>query len=201
LKIGEQLREHRDKAMLTQDELGKMAELSGYTISRIESDQVEPRVSTMRKIAGALGIKPEELAARPKDVALHSPEPSMRDELPEEWRLRQLRVIESSAGAMNDLFASEVERGEFGAEEYDRVGRAFEELDAALEAAMSNKFRRDEEAASEEEREAVNRAWGATMALQNTLGRAYLALRAAADVADLAEYRRGSHTGVDARSA
>jgi len=191
LKIGEQLREHRDKAMLTQDELGKMAELSGYTISRIESDQVEPRVSTMRKIAGALGIKPEELAARPKDVALHSPEPSMRDELPEEWRLRQLRVIESSAGAMNDLFASEVERGEFGAEEYDRVGRAFEELDAALAGAMSNEYLRDEEAASEEEREAVNRAWGATMALQDTLGRAYLALldRPGADVADLAEYR------------
>jgi len=129
--------------------------------------------------------------ARPKAAALHSPEPSMRDELPEEWRLRQLRVIESSAGAVNDLFASEVERGEFGAEEYDRVGRAFEELDAALAGAMSNEYLRDEEAASEEEREAVNRAWGATMALQDTLGRAYLALldRPGADVADLAEYR------------
>jgi transcriptional regulator with XRE-family HTH domain len=55
--------------MLTQDELGKRAGLSGYTISRIESEQVEPRVSTMRKIAGALGIKPEELAARPKAEA------------------------------------------------------------------------------------------------------------------------------------
>ncbi len=69
MKIGEQLREHRDKAMLTQEELGKRAELSGYTISRIESDQVEPRVSTMRKIAGALGIKPEELTTRPKAEA------------------------------------------------------------------------------------------------------------------------------------
>lgn len=66
MKIGEQVREHRDKAMLTQDELGKKAGLSGYTISRIESDQVAPRVSTIRKIAGALGIEPEELAARPK---------------------------------------------------------------------------------------------------------------------------------------
>ncbi len=53
--------------MLTQDELGKKAGLSGYTISRIESDQVAPRVSTIRKIAGALGIEPEELAARPKE--------------------------------------------------------------------------------------------------------------------------------------
>lgn len=66
MKIGEQVREHRDKAMLTQDELGKKAGLSGYTISRIESDQVAPRVSTIRKIAGALGIEPEELAAHPK---------------------------------------------------------------------------------------------------------------------------------------
>lgn len=69
MKIGEQVREHRDKAMLTQDELGKKARLSGYTISRIESDQVAPRVSTIRKIAGALGIEPEELAARPKGRA------------------------------------------------------------------------------------------------------------------------------------
>lgn len=66
MKIGEQVREHRDKAMLTQDELGKKAGLSGYTISRIESDRVAPRVSTIRKIAGALGIEPEELTARPK---------------------------------------------------------------------------------------------------------------------------------------
>jgi len=74
LKIGEQLREHRDKAMLTQEELGKRAELSGYTISRIESDQVEPRVSTMRKIAGALGIEPEELTTRPKAAVLRETE-------------------------------------------------------------------------------------------------------------------------------
>jgi transcriptional regulator with XRE-family HTH domain len=78
LKIGEQLREHRDKALLTQDELGKMAGLSGYTISRIESDQVEPRVSTMRKIAGALGIKPEELTTRPKSEARRSSETEER---------------------------------------------------------------------------------------------------------------------------
>ncbi len=78
MKIGEQLREHRDKALLTQDELGKMAGLSGYTISRIESDQVEPRVSTMRKIAGALGIKPEELTTRPKSEARRSSETEER---------------------------------------------------------------------------------------------------------------------------
>ncbi len=74
MKIGEQVREYRDRAILTQDELGEKAGLSGYTISRIESNQVAPRVSTIRKIAGALGIEPtelrkaspEEMTARPK---------------------------------------------------------------------------------------------------------------------------------------
>ncbi|CAN5583712.1 hypothetical protein BH24ACT22_BH24ACT22_21440 [soil metagenome] len=66
MKIGEQLKRHRDDAMLTQEELGKRAGLGGFTISRIESNQVEPRVSTIRKIVGALGIGPEELTARPK---------------------------------------------------------------------------------------------------------------------------------------
>jgi transcriptional regulator with XRE-family HTH domain len=55
--------------MLTQDELGKKAGISGFTISRIESDQVAPRVSTIRKIALALDIAPEELAAHPKAPA------------------------------------------------------------------------------------------------------------------------------------
>ncbi len=69
MKIGEQVREYRDKAILTQDELGEKAGLSGYTISRIESNQVAPRVSTIRKIAGALDIEPTELTASPKGDA------------------------------------------------------------------------------------------------------------------------------------
>jgi len=99
LKIGEQLREHRDKAMLTQDELGKRAGLSGYTISRIESDQVEPRVSTMRKIAGALGIKPEELTARPKVQTSLWPEegPERRNPEPSDAQRRLAKVNKLAA--------------------------------------------------------------------------------------------------------
>lgn len=77
MKIGEQLKRHRDDAMLTQEELGSKAGVSGFTISRIESNQVEPRVSTIRKIASALSIRPEELTVRPKAV------PSFEDLL--EW--------------------------------------------------------------------------------------------------------------------
>ncbi len=73
MKIGEQVREYRDRAILTQDELGEKAGLSGYTISRIESDQVAPRVSTIRKIAGALGIEPTELRRASTEEMTASP--------------------------------------------------------------------------------------------------------------------------------
>jgi len=73
LKIGEQVREYRDRAILTQDELGEKAGLSGYTISRIESNQVAPRVSTIRKIAGALGIEPTELRKASAEEMTASP--------------------------------------------------------------------------------------------------------------------------------
>ncbi len=78
--------------MLTQDELGKKAGLSGYTISRIESDQVAPRVSTIRKIAGALGVEPEELAARPK-----AQPPRPRDDGAGDQNRRYLRAWRSFA--------------------------------------------------------------------------------------------------------
>lgn len=73
MKIGEKLKRHRDDAMFTQEELGNRAGVSGFTISRIESNQVEPRVSTIRKIAGALGIEPEELTTRPKVTSWFDP--------------------------------------------------------------------------------------------------------------------------------
>ena len=73
MKIGEQVREYRDRAILTQDELGEKAGLSGYTISRIESNQVAPRVSTIRKIAGALGIEPTELRKASAEEMTASP--------------------------------------------------------------------------------------------------------------------------------
>ncbi len=116
MKIGEQVREHRDKAMLTQDELGEKAGLSGYTISRIESNQVAPRVSTIRKIAGALGIEPTELAARPKgDAPLsfsrwleercgHSYLTLSKEELIQ--RFDDLEGFEDAANKKRDLFTA-----------------------------------------------------------------------------------------------
>ena len=61
VKIGTQLREARERALLTQAELGARAGLQPLTISRIETDKVEPRYSTIRKLAKALGVDPAEL--------------------------------------------------------------------------------------------------------------------------------------------
>jgi transcriptional regulator with XRE-family HTH domain len=61
VKIGTQLRAARERALLTQAELGARAGLQPLTISRIETDKVEPRYSTIRKLAKALGVDPAEL--------------------------------------------------------------------------------------------------------------------------------------------
>jgi transcriptional regulator with XRE-family HTH domain len=60
-KISTQLRAARERALLTQEELAARAEVQPLTISRIETDQVEPRYSTIRKVARALGVDSAEL--------------------------------------------------------------------------------------------------------------------------------------------
>jgi transcriptional regulator with XRE-family HTH domain len=61
VKIGTQLRAARERALLTQEELGTRAGVQPLTISRIETDKVEPRYSTIRKLAKALGVEPTAL--------------------------------------------------------------------------------------------------------------------------------------------
>ncbi len=61
VKIGTELRAARERALLTQEELAARAEVQPLTISRIETDKVEPRYSTIRKLAKALGRDPSEL--------------------------------------------------------------------------------------------------------------------------------------------
>jgi len=64
VKIGAQLREAREQALLTQEELAARAGVQPFTISRIETDKVEPRFSTIRKVAKALDMDPRELTRR-----------------------------------------------------------------------------------------------------------------------------------------
>lgn len=55
------LREVRLRKVLTQEELAQRSGVAEATISRIETGQQEARISTIRKLAAALGVEPGEL--------------------------------------------------------------------------------------------------------------------------------------------
>jgi transcriptional regulator with XRE-family HTH domain len=60
--LKERLREERRRAALTQGELAERAGVGINTIVRIETGEItEPRVSTLRKLARALGLEAREL--------------------------------------------------------------------------------------------------------------------------------------------
>ena len=61
LYIGDRLRDLRKRALLTQKELADKSGVGVTTIIRIERNQVEPQGSTIRKLARALSLAPEEL--------------------------------------------------------------------------------------------------------------------------------------------
>ncbi|MPZ49693.1 MAG: helix-turn-helix domain-containing protein [Dehalococcoidia bacterium] len=55
------LREIRERKMLTQRELAEKAKTSPTTIARLEAQTVDAQFRTIRKLAEALGVEPEEL--------------------------------------------------------------------------------------------------------------------------------------------
>lgn len=61
LYIGDRLRDLRKRALLTQRELADKSGVGVTTIIRIERNQVEPHGRTIRRIAEALEVPPEEL--------------------------------------------------------------------------------------------------------------------------------------------
>lgn len=65
VKIGDKVRAERVKRFWTQDRLAEEANISPRQVVRIEADEVEPRFSTIRKLAEAFGIEPSDLADWP----------------------------------------------------------------------------------------------------------------------------------------
>ncbi len=55
------LRAVRERLFVTQAELAQRTGIAEATLSRLESGKQRPRISTVRKIADALGVAPEEL--------------------------------------------------------------------------------------------------------------------------------------------
>ena len=59
--IGEKLKRQRTRRALTQAELAERASVTTATVARIERDEIEPRMTTLRKLARALEVDPAEL--------------------------------------------------------------------------------------------------------------------------------------------
>jgi transcriptional regulator with XRE-family HTH domain len=60
--LKEKLKEERRRAALTQGELAERAGVGINTIVRIETGEISgPRVSTLRKLANALGVEARDL--------------------------------------------------------------------------------------------------------------------------------------------
>jgi transcriptional regulator with XRE-family HTH domain len=68
LYIGDRLRDLRKRALMSQRELAKRSGVGVTTIVRIERNQVEPHGSTIRKLAEALEVEPQELVRRADDA-------------------------------------------------------------------------------------------------------------------------------------
>ena len=61
--FGERVREERRRQLMTQDVLAATAGISQKQLSKIENDEVDPRFSTIRKIAQALDVEPSDLTS------------------------------------------------------------------------------------------------------------------------------------------
>ena len=61
VKIGDKLKEIRTRRLLTQVQLADKSGVNQVTIARIERNQVDPRFSTIRRLAAGLDVDPTEL--------------------------------------------------------------------------------------------------------------------------------------------
>jgi transcriptional regulator with XRE-family HTH domain len=61
VRIGDNLKRQRIRNALTQEDLAQQAGLTTASVARIERNETEPRMSTLRKLAKALDLDPAEL--------------------------------------------------------------------------------------------------------------------------------------------
>jgi transcriptional regulator with XRE-family HTH domain len=66
--VGKNVRDLRTLSALTQTELAAKAGITATALSRIERNEAEPRPSTLRKLATALGVEPSTLIKGSSDA-------------------------------------------------------------------------------------------------------------------------------------
>lgn len=59
--LGANLREARERLGLTQEQVAQRSGVHATEVSRIESDKRDPQVSTVRRLAKAVQVKPGQL--------------------------------------------------------------------------------------------------------------------------------------------
>lgn len=67
--IGERMKRARRRRAWTQERLAREADLTVRTLHRVETGAVEPRPSTLNKLAGALGVRVEWLTEGEEPMA------------------------------------------------------------------------------------------------------------------------------------
>jgi transcriptional regulator with XRE-family HTH domain len=67
------VRQLRRRALMTQAELAEAAGIAAGTLSRIETNHRAPRLSSIRKLAEALGVTPTELIDQAAEDNVASP--------------------------------------------------------------------------------------------------------------------------------
>jgi transcriptional regulator with XRE-family HTH domain len=66
--IGDRLKDLRIEQALTQRELAEKAGIGVNTVNRIELNETEPHMSTLRKLARALSVEPRRLVKGEDDA-------------------------------------------------------------------------------------------------------------------------------------
>jgi len=67
--LGARVRQLREEGAISQQELAERAQVSLSTVSRLEQTSWPVRGSTIRKLARALGVQPQDLARQHRDGA------------------------------------------------------------------------------------------------------------------------------------
>jgi transcriptional regulator with XRE-family HTH domain len=66
--VGDRLKALRIEQALTQEELASRAGIAANTVARLERNETEPHMSTVRKLAQALDVHPRELTKGSDDA-------------------------------------------------------------------------------------------------------------------------------------